>query len=61
MSFGCIFLLVLMLVVIAFNIKMVNKKRKILDYDKRKTSLNYMEAVQLPMIGANTARQFINH
>ena len=59
MSFGCIFLLLLMLVVIAFNLRTVNKKRKIIDYDKRRTSLDYMQAVQLPTIGSNTARQHL--
>ena len=58
MSVGCILIIVLMVVVIVFNILAINKKRKIRSYDKRETSMDYMEAVQLPSIGARTARQF---
>lgn len=57
MYIDCIFLLILMLAVTVFHIQARNTKGNKINYNKRKVGLNYIEAVQLPMIGSNTTRQ----
>ena len=56
MSVGCILLILLMVVVIAFNMITINKKRKIKNINQNDAAMDYLEAVQLPTIGSRTVR-----